>query len=240
MIVGSPPDQGGAESERPPHGVTPRAVAKEAGAVLLAGVGGVLILFELLTAVMFYIVGRQFGGNLGMSFLASAGITTGLAWLAILAANRLGGWSKWLDRRTGLLTLALVVAIGVLGPFGAAWAGQHQHRLAAEKTGGCDAEQISLLTRIPIRETITMSVRGTEDRSCVRTLSVSGGGGRQLLNVADVVLTSQGWERDSGHGSPLVAPATYRRGDRTLVVDVAHDSQGHPLPGEGTLTLTGP
>ena len=223
--------------ERDARTVTPKAVAKGAGAVLLLGVGGLLILFELVTATLFYLFGRQFGGNLGMSFLVSAGVTTGLAWLAILAANRLGGWSQWLGRRTSLITLAIVVAAGMLAAFGAAWAGQHQHQLAEAKTGGCDAEEISLLTRI---ERLHLSVSGSPASGCVRTLSVSGGGGRNLLNLTDVVLTGQGWVRDGGKGHALVAPATYRRGGRTILVDVKHDAEGRPLAGEGTLTLTGP
>jgi hypothetical protein len=236
MIVGSPPEQGGTRAARG----TSKRVAREAGAVLLALVGGVLILIELVTAGAFYIFGRQFGGSLGLSFLASAGITTGLAWLAILAANRVGGWSQWLGRRTGLITLTVVVAAGVLAASGAAWAGQHQHALAERRTGGCDADEVSLLARIPVRESLTMKVIGTEDGSCARTLSVSAGGGRTLLNVADVVLVGEGWARvGGGTHTHLVAPVTYQRNGRRLVVDVAHDAAGRPLPGKGTLTLTG-
>jgi hypothetical protein len=225
--------------EQGPRTVTPKTVVRGAGAVLLLGVGAALILFELITAGLFYLYGRQFGGNLGMSFLVSAGITTGLAWLAILAANRLGGWSEWLGRRTSLITLAVVVTAGVLLASGAAWAGQHQHRLAQARSGGCDNEDISLLTRIPTEESLKLSVTGTQATGCVRTLSVGRGGGSNLLHLTDVVLNGQGWVRD-GKGRPLVAPATYRREGRTLVVDVAHDEQGRPLPGQGTLTLTGP
>jgi hypothetical protein len=223
------------ESPAPSRTVTPKAVVKGAGAVLLLAVGGVLIAFELLTASVFYLFGRQFGGSLGMSFLVSAGITTGLAWLAVLAANRLGGWSEWLGRRTGLITLAAVVAVGVLAASGAAWLGQHQHRAAELTSGGCDVERIAVLTRI---EDVHLSVSGTPG-SCVRTLSVSGGGGRNLLNLTDVVLTGEGWVRD-GKGAALRAPATYRKDGRTIVVDVAHDAAGRPLPRQGTLTLTGP
>jgi hypothetical protein len=217
--------------------VTPKAVARGAGAALLLAVGGGLVLLELVTAALFYVWGRQFDGALGLAFLVSAGVFTGLGWLAILAANRLGGWSEWLGRRTSLISLAIVVAAGVLLASGAAWAGQHQHRLAQAKTGGCDAEEISLLTRIPVEESLKMSVSGTPATGCVRTLSVSGGGGRNLLNLADAMLTGQGWEREGG--PKLTAPAVYHRDGHRLVVDVAHDAKGRPLPRQGTITLTG-